>query len=70
MSYIAVTVDFHCAKDRKITASSRGLDSDISNRPEETALLIEYTNDIWWLGKNNPDRFGACGFVFGQAGAL
>jgi hypothetical protein len=62
MSYIAVTVDFHCAKDRKITASSRGLDSG-SNRPEEKALL-KYTNNIWWLGKNNLDRFGACGFEF------
>jgi hypothetical protein len=56
MSYIAVTVDFRCAKDRKIIASSRGLDSGILNRPEEKALLIKYTNDIWWLGKNNLDK--------------
>jgi hypothetical protein len=57
MGYIAVTVGFHCAKDRKLTANSRGLDSGILNRLEEKALL-EYTNDIWWLGKNNLDRFG------------
>jgi hypothetical protein len=63
MSYIAVTVGFHCAKDRKITASSRGFDYGISNRPEEKALL-KYTNNIWWLGKNNMDRFGAYGFGF------